>query len=168
MDNCDCTAEDFNKNLDVPALTIKPDVLLTSKCPACGSEGKRVPARTVKSMLSVSLRNVLGDDYRFCTTDTCDVAYFSANGQSLFTKSQVREKIYQKETNIEDVFVCYCFRHTRGEINKASIEAQAEILAEINAGVQAGQCACDIRNPQGSCCLGNVHKLIKQTKKPEK
>ena len=26
-------------------------------------------------------------------------------------------------------------------------------------GIQAGQCACDLRNRQGSCCLGNVRAL---------
>ncbi len=27
------------------------------------------------------------------------------------------------------------------------------------ARVQAGQCACELRNPQGSCCPGNVRAL---------
>ncbi len=39
---------------------------------------------------------------------------------------------------------------------------RAAIVDDINAGIQAGQCACDLRNPQGSCCLGNVREAIKQ------
>ena len=36
------------------------------------------------------------------------------------------------------------------------------IVDDINTGINAGQCACDLRNPQGSCCLGNVRGLIKR------
>jgi hypothetical protein len=28
--------------------------------------------------------------------------------------------------------------------------------------VKAGNCACEVRNPQGSCCLGNVQATVKQ------
>jgi hypothetical protein len=33
---------------------------------------------------------------------------------------------------------------------------------DIDTGINTGQCACDLRNPQGSCCLGNVRGLIKR------
>jgi hypothetical protein len=36
---------------------------------------------------------------------------------------------------------------------------------DINTGISAEQCACDLRNPQGSCCLGNVRGLIKRLEK---
>ena len=40
------------------------------------------------------------------------------------------------------------------------------IVERIQAGIQAGQCACDIRNPQGHCCLGNVRDLIERLSDP--
>jgi hypothetical protein len=89
------------------------------------------------------------------------VVYFSADGASTFTTAQLRERVYQKEPETDVVPVCYCFKHTMGEIRNALPEAQAAIIAEINAGIQADPCACDLRNPQGSCCLGNVRGLIK-------
>lgn len=27
---------------------------------------------------------------------------------------------------------------------------------------EAGHCACEVKNPQGSCCLGNVSKALNQ------
>ena len=39
------------------------------------------------------------------------------------------------------------------------------ILQHITAEVKAGNCACEIRNPQGSCCLGNVNAAVKRAMK---
>lgn len=50
-----------------------------------------------------------------------------------------------------------------GEIRVASTEERVAILGDINTGIQADQCACDLRNPQGSCCLGNVRRLIRRS-----
>ncbi len=30
--------------------------------------------------------------------------------------------------------------------------------------LQAGNCACDIKNPKGECCLGDVNSYVKATK----
>ncbi len=35
-------------------------------------------------------------------------------------------------------------------------------LWQMTTGTKTGQCACDIRNPQGSCCLGNVGAVVKR------
>jgi hypothetical protein len=90
------------------------------------------------------------------------VVYYSADGTQTFTTDQVRERVYQKEPGADDVYVCYCFRHTVGELSHAPAEARLAILDDIDIGIRADQCACDLRNPQGSCCLGNVKALIRQ------
>lgn len=134
-------------------------------CPNCGEPGKAVDESTLKSMLLSSLRNIRRTQYFFCRTTACPVVYFSSDGEQAFTTEYVRERIYQKEPDVEGVFVCYCFRHTVGEIRNASPEGRLAILGDINAGIKAEQCACDWRNPQGSCCLGNVREVIKQAEK---
>ncbi|GAB4542681.1 MAG: copper chaperone Copz family protein [Anaerolineae bacterium] len=135
-----------------------------SACPSCGQKGKAVDGQTVKALLAISLAHVTHEPYLFCRTPDCAVVYFSADGEQVFTTDQVREGVYQKEPDAPDVLVCYCFRHTRGSI-QAEIETtgQSTVVEAINAGIQAGQCACDIRNPQGSCCLGNVHALVRHS-----
>jgi len=117
-------------------------------------------------MLSVSLRSVRNTKYLFCRTQTCPVVYYSADDEQTFTVEQVRERVYQKEPEVEDVFVCYCFRHTVGDLRTASLTDFTSIVDDIKAGIKAVQCACDVRNPQGSCCLGNVRAMIKRLEQP--
>ncbi|HKY54463.1 MAG TPA: hypothetical protein VJM08_09165 [Anaerolineales bacterium] len=135
-------------------------------CPECGKTGKFIQGQTIKALLSVSLRQLQDLKYLFCRTETCPVVYFSADGEQTFTIEEVRERVYQKEPEAEDIFICYCFRHTVGNLHTASSKARVAIVDNINTGINAGECACDLRNPQGSCCLGNVRNLIKRLEKP--
>lgn len=152
-----------SETCEISSLSIRPNSNSEPLCPKCGQKGKAVQGQTVKSLLASSLRLVLDSDYYFCRTQSCPVAYFTIDGSSIFTTSELRERVYQKEPDTDDVFVCYCFNHTVAEIRGATPETRVSIVNDINTGIQANQCACDLRNPQGSCCLGNVRKLIKQT-----
>lgn len=160
-DACCCPPEAGNAVCDLPAQSVQRPLRGMNVCPICGVKGKPVQGQTIKALLSVSLRSVQDIEYLFCRTQTCPVVYFSLDGEQTFTVAQVRERVYQKEPNSDDVFVCYCFQHSVGEIRTASPEARTAIVDDINTGINAGQCACDLRNPQGSCCLGNVRGLIK-------
>jgi hypothetical protein len=135
-------------------------------CPECGKTGKVIQGQTVKSLLSISLRQLQDVKYLFCRTQSCPVVYFSTDREQIFTVEQVRERVYQKEPDAEDVFICYCFRHTVGGLRAASSKARVAIIDDVNTGINAGQCACDLRNPQGSCCLGNVRSMTKRIEKP--
>ncbi len=165
-DSCCCPPEAGNAVCELPAQNFQRPPCAAKTCPECGKTAKPVQGQTVKALLSVSLREVRDVDYLFCQTLTCPVVYFSSNGEQTFTVEQVRERVYQKEPNVEDVFVCYCFRHTVGDIRVALPETRTAIVDDINTGINAGQCACDLRNPQGSCCLGNVRALIKRLPQP--
>lgn len=151
---------------ELPSATLHRAPRARAACPACGQKGKPVEGQTVKAMLSVTLREVRDTDYLFCRTRDCPVVYFAADGAQTFTTDQVRERVYQKEPEAEDVFACYCFRHTVGELTHASADTRLEIVNDIDSGIHADQCACDLRNPQGSCCLGNVKALIRQLQEP--
>lgn len=130
-------------------------------CPQSSSKGTRVDSVTVKAMLAVSLLEVRNTSYFFCKDANCPVVYFSEDGTQTFTKDQIRERVYQKERDKDDVFICYCFRHTLGSIRAELTSSSSTVVEAINAGIRAGQCACDIRNPQGVCCLGNVTAFIR-------
>ncbi|MEK7277871.1 MAG: hypothetical protein AAB427_11025, partial [Chloroflexota bacterium] len=75
-------------------------------CPECGKTGKPVQGQTVKALLAVTLRDMRNGEYLFCRTQTCPVVYFSPDGEQTFTVEQVRERVYQKEPDAEEVFVC--------------------------------------------------------------
>ena len=77
----------------------------------------------------------------------------------------LRERVYQKHPIDDDVLVCYCFRHTVGGIRaEMAATGSSTVIERITASIQAGQCACDIRNPQGECCLGNVREVVRRVK----
>ena len=162
QDSCCCPPEAGNAVCEFPAQNYQRPPRATNACPACGEIGKPVQGQTVKALVSVSLREVQGAEYLFCKTQTCPVVYFSPDGEQTITVEQIRERVYQKEPDAEEVFVCYCFRYTVGDVRAAASEARAAIVDDINMGIDAEQCACDLRNPQGSCCLGNVRGLVKK------
>lgn len=161
-DSCCCPPEAGNAVCELPAQNFQRPSRTTNTCPVCGVKGKPVQGQTVKALLSVSLREVKGVEYLFCRTQDCPVVYFSHDGEQIFRIEQIRERVYQKEPESDDVLVCYCFRHTVRDIRAVSSESRKAILEDINKGINVGQCACDLRNPQGSCCLGNVRGLIKR------
>jgi hypothetical protein len=131
-----------------------------SKCPVNNKSGRLVQNQTLKALLKVSLRGLPETEYFFCADQNCPVVYFSTDGKVTFKVEEIREAVYQKEPDNPEVLVCYCFQHSVGSIKAATTDQRQEILADIKAGVKAEQCACDLRNPQGTCCLGNVRKLI--------
>ena len=138
-----------------------PTVMIGT-CTACGTRGKKVDLETVKAMLSVSLRGLdPSTPYHFCRSAECEVVYFA--GSELFTADEVRVPVHQKHPESKNVPVCYCFGHTPGSIRAEWLAiGMSTVVADVTAGIQAGQCACEIRNPQGACCLGNVRKVVKR------
>jgi hypothetical protein len=166
-DSCCCPPEAGNEVCDLPAQNFRRPVHAGNACPECGKTGKPVQGQTVKAMLAVTLRRVEITKYLFCQTKTCPVVYFSLDDKETFGVEEVRERVYQKEPEAQDVFVCYCFRHTVGDLGSASPEERISIVEDVTTGIQAGQCACDLRNPQGSCCLGNLRAMTKRLESPD-
>ncbi len=162
---CHCPGETGRAVCELPSGWGQQPARTLGSCSACGQKGKPVHAETVKALLSVSLRAVRDAEYLFCRTRSCPIVYFTPDRSQTFTAEDMGERVYQKEPGTDSVFVCYCFRHTVGDVRAASPERRAAILDDINEGIQAGQCACDVRNPQGSCCLGNLRGLVKRSKK---
>lgn len=135
-------------------------------CPTCGKMGKKVGMETVKAMLAVTLHEIQPDsNYRFCATEDCSVVYFADDGEQTFTEDDLREQVHQKHPDDEDVFVCYCFHHTPGSIRVELLTtSQSTVVETVTQGTKLHQCACKIRNPQGSCCLGNLSAAVKRVR----
>ncbi len=153
---CECPAEAGSA-----ACELRPRRRKGVPCPTCGQPGKVVDVGTLKALLAVPLTEILSVDYLFCGTADCPAVYFAAEGKSRFTEDRLRERVHQKHPEEEGVFVCYCFRHTPGSISaELSETGRTTVLAAVTGGIRAGKCACEIRNPQGSCCLGNVRAVV--------
>jgi hypothetical protein len=126
-----------------------------TRCPACGSPGRVVERITVKAMLRPqTLMRLSAPEHRFCGTTECSVVYFGTD--EVFSREEIVVPVFQKE-QAGDRTVCYCFGETEGDIRR-EIEQKGHSTAweRIAQLVKAERCACEVRNPQGSCCLGNI------------
>ena len=133
-------------------------------CPECGGKGKEVKPITVQSLLTDEAKARLSraDGFRFCLTSTCEVAYFHPETGERFRLVDVRVRIGRKETEAPRP-VCYCFDHTREEIEADVAQSGASKIPEmIRDKCERGLSRCEESNPQGSCCLGDVRNILKE------
>lgn len=58
--------------------------------------------------------------------------------------------------------VCYCFAHTVDSLAR-DLEVNGTSIAktDIKAAVAEGFCACEHLNPSGTCCLPDIHRVLK-------
>lgn len=133
-----------------------------SCCPRCGTKGKSIDAITPKALLtSAALRRGVPARPLFCAESDCEVVYFG-EGQ-VFSRSDVKVDVFAKAPTADSTPVCYCFAHSRASIRAAiSIEGRSSASSDIAELVRAGACACEVRNPKGSCCLADVRQLEKE------
>jgi hypothetical protein len=138
----------------------KPTAQCETRCPECGSQGTAVELRTVKALLTESaLTRLTPSEFRFCPDSACDVVYFGADA-TRFNVADVRVPVWQKLPS-GDRTLCYCFGESETSV-RAEIDASGRSLASerIREHIAAGRCACDVRNPKGSCCLGDVITMV--------
>jgi hypothetical protein len=129
-------------------------------CPACGAKARPVATLTVKSLVRDHGRVPAVAAFSFCRTPDCEIVYFS--GTIVFLTSDVKVRVGIKE--YEDPSpVCYCFDYTRADIHREIEQfGKSRIPEKIKAEVQAGFCACEVKNPSAKCCLGNVRQMIQE------
>jgi len=100
-------------------------------------------------------------DYRFCANARCDIVYFSATG-SCFRTTDIRVPVWQKLPPGRRV-VCYCFGESEASIRaEFDLTGRSKAVQRIREHITAGRCACEVRNPRGTCCLGDVMAAVKR------
>jgi hypothetical protein len=100
--------------------------------------------------------------FRFCETPTCEVVYYA--NDAVVESAMVRVPVHAKDPGL-DVPLCYCFGHTRRSIAKEIVSAgNSSASATITREIKAGHCACELKNPSGRCCLGDVRAYEKHAR----
>jgi len=139
-------------------------------CGQCNREGRPVDRITVQALLKAEARGAVnGSHYRFCETPNCPVVYYGGDG-SQFGKEQIRVRVGFKETE-DPVLLCYCFGVTERMIHEEIRQTgRSSASTRIRAEVKAGNCRCEMENPSGRCCLGEVIRAEKRpaTERKEK
>lgn len=150
MADC-CTVKDA-----APAPTVM-------NCPASGTKSKRADALTVKALVRHLPFGLGKVQYYFCEAPGCDVVYFAADpGAATFRRGDVLVRVGVKEPG-DNALLCYCFGVTRNDIREEITRTGNSTATDrIRAEVKAGHCACEVKNPSGKCCLGNVTRAIQE------
>lgn len=129
-------------------------------CPCCGQTGKAVSLLTLKHQVKLPhLGTVEAGPFAFCRSSECPVVYFNTTGATLLLGDVRQRPTVKTSANPQ---LCYCFGFDT-EMARTEIRATGgcSVPARIAAEMKADRCACEIRNPQGSCCFANVTAAVK-------
>ena len=129
-------------------------------CPKCGSIGTAVDRITLKALLKPDgLRRGIPARPRFCATADCPIVYFDADGEKPFTEADLTVLVFSKHSEDPTALVCYCFGINVETMRDATLARPSR--ESVGHEVQAGHCACEVKNPKGGCCLGDLVRLVR-------
>lgn len=135
----------------------------TEICPSCNVKGKKVKIITLKSMIKPASLDSLNADltHYFCSSEDCNIVYFDTSKRG-YCISEIKVPVYQKDKT-NTIPICYCFGWTKEKI-KQYVEKglSPNPLEHIRENIKENRCGCEVNNPQGNCCLGNVTSYIKE------
>ena len=136
---------------------------LPPTCPVNGLPARPVSRSTVESLVTSAARTgLVSQPYYFCQAVDCAVVYVSALGDHLVTKDQLTVRVGIKESE-DPIPLCYCFGFDRQAIrDDIRLTGSTQIQTVITERVRAGDCRCELTNPSGGCCLGDVARAINQ------
>ncbi len=135
-------------------------------CAECGEIGRIVARQTVVHHVKSEKLSSLGDEeYKFCSSPNCAVVYYAASGQ-IFTVDDVRESVTSKTTG-DARPLCYCFGFTEGFARREIAQTgESTVSKQVSRFIKEKLCSCEIRNPSGVCCFGEVNKAIRRLIEP--
>lgn len=129
-----------------------------ARCPKCAQLGADVDRITLKALLTADgLRRGVPRQPHYCATRDCPVVYFDREGDVCFTEDELTVRAYAKHLDDSTVPACYCFTVTVGAMSDAT--RARELREMVSREVQAGHCACEVKNPKGACCLGDLVRI---------
>jgi CopZ-like zinc binding protein len=130
-------------------------------CPVSGTRSKQVDLLTVKSRVRHLEFAMPATQYYFCAAPGCDVVYFPSDPKApAFSRDNLLVRVGAKESD-EEATVCYCFGISHRQIREGVEATGGSSAAEkIKAEIQAGRCACEVKNPSGKCCLGDMTRAV--------
>ena len=137
-----------------------------NSCPECKNLGRKISQATIQSQTSFPFWSSQ-DDWFFCKTSDCSVAYFSSSEIKPISLNSLKETPFPKSTN-PNRLVCFCFHHTVQEVlDDVLHNSTSTIKADIIEACRKDLSDCLHQNPEGRCCLGNISMLLKTKQKEE-
>jgi hypothetical protein len=129
----------------------------TQACPQCDTACKSVEMRTLYHQVRFpENQGVPSDAYYFCTSKKCSTGYFSIAGNS------VPKQHLRTHQDIQNDTLCYCFDIDAADYLTALSTNNAEAIKNfVMQRTKSNECACELRNPSGQCCLAKFKHIEK-------
>ena len=140
----------------------------TEPCPECENDAQQIHTETVRNMLNPFTNQEIEDDpqYRVCKAQGCSVVYFADETDQQWEVDDVRVPVnFKLEADDRPYPLCYCFGYGKDDVaDELERTGESTVVEWITERVQAEECACRWKNPQGSCCLADVRSGVEEAK----
>lgn len=132
------------------------------QCPQSSTPGRPVALETVKALLQdTAMRRLTPAAHAFCPDPACPVVYFTADGDRYLT-TDIRVPVWHKAP-FGARTVCYCFGENEADMrDEIARTGRSDAVARVRGHITAQRCACEVRNPRGACCLGDVIEAVRR------
>lgn len=134
------------------------------ECPMCSEKAKGVLGKTLEHLLTDKAKSQLAclDGFYFCKTPSCEVVYF--RNEEILRQKDINVVVGHKD-GASPAIVCYCFDWSKEKIKTELKNSGASTAIEdIKHKMETLGCSCEILNPSGGCCLGDIDKAIKDSR----
>jgi len=134
-------------------------------CPLCHQEAKGVLSKTLEALLTADTKEKLSslDGFSYCKTSTCRAIYF--RGDEVLTQDDLSVSVGLKD-GAEPANMCYCFGWTKQRIKEDLLKnGKSSAIKDIKHNMDTIGCSCEVKNPSGKCCMGDVTKVVKEIEK---
>lgn len=131
---------------------------LASLCPECNSEGMSVKIRTLFHQIRFpDNQEISQDNYFYCPSSICQTTYYSETGKSISQSRLVNQQALKDKT------LCYCFAIKCSQYKLALQTNTADTIKNfVIQHTKLANCACEVRNPSGQCCLIHFKQIEKE------
>jgi hypothetical protein len=131
-------------------------------CPECHEHGVSIRLRTVKALLTQdALARLAAGVHQLCESSVCPVVYYDDQG-GVYHRKDLQVAVRHKEP-FGGRTICYCFGETEGTLRTEFEEhGRSDAVDRVLAHIEAGRCACDVRNPRGMCCLEDLATAVER------
>lgn len=142
-----------------PCCSARPEEKEANRCPVSFGVGQRVEWTTVAALSVGPLPP--RQEVLLCRDVDCDVVYFGSLGLDLRTNDV--HAVPGFKVGIRGL-ACYCFHYSRQTIeDEVRSLGSSPGLDFIRSQVQEKNCACEVRNPTGKCCLKEIQRIVEET-----
>ena len=138
------------------------------RCPTCSRKGEPVGAETINALARPGLQpdRAFPAGYVSANPDDPTLNFCPGDTPSL-SRDDVMVRVGFKVAKPPHL-VCYYFDHTREDIQREyRRQGESHIEASIREQVSQGVCSCEVKNPTGRCCLGEVRADYKELAIPQ-